>query len=100
MKPTAYLVNVARGELLDQSALITALREGWIAGAALDVYDGEFTGPPPEELWQLPNVLITPHTSGGTDVAVAKGLELFCENLRRYLAGQALLNVIDWQRGY
>jgi glyoxylate/hydroxypyruvate reductase len=100
MKPTAYLVNVARGELLDQPALVTALREGWIAGAALDVYDGEFTGPPPEELWQLPNVLITPHTSGGTDVAVAKGLELFCENLRRYLAGQALLNVIDWQRGY
>jgi phosphoglycerate dehydrogenase-like enzyme len=80
--------------------LVAALREGRIAGAALDVYDGEFTGPPPEELWQFPNVLITPHTSGGTDVSLAKGLEVFCENLRRYLAGQALLNVIDWQRGY
>lgn len=100
MKATAYLINVARGELIDQPALITALREGWIAGAALDVYDGEFTGPPPQELWQFPNVLITPHTSGGTDVSLAKGLEVFCENLRRYLAGQALLNVIDWQRGY
>src|SRR5262245_18446366 len=100
MKATAYLINVARGELIDQPVLVAALREGWLAGAALDVYVGEFTGPPPEELWQFPNVLITPHTSGGTDVSLAKGLEVFCENLRRYLAGQALLNVIDWQRGY
>jgi phosphoglycerate dehydrogenase-like enzyme len=100
MKATAYLINIARGELVDQSALITALRQQWIAGAALDVYDGEFTGPPPEELWQLPNVLITPHTSVGTDVSYAKGSELFCENLRRYLEGEPLLNVIDWGRGY
>jgi phosphoglycerate dehydrogenase-like enzyme len=100
MKATAYLINVARGELIDQPALVTALREGWIAGAALDVYDGEFTGPPPEELWQFPNVLITPHTSVGTDVSHAKGLEVFCENLRRYLKGEPLLNVIDWKRGY
>jgi len=100
MKPTAYLINVARGELLDQTALIAALREGHIAGAALDVYDGEFTGPPPEELWQLPNVVITPHTSVGTDFSQAKGMDVFCENLRRYLKGEPLLNVIDWQRGY
>jgi phosphoglycerate dehydrogenase-like enzyme len=100
MKASAYLINVARGELIDQSALITALRQGWIAGAALDVYDGEFTGPPPAELWELPNVLITPHTSVGTDVQQARGTELFCENLRRYLTGQPLVNVIDWQRGY
>jgi phosphoglycerate dehydrogenase-like enzyme len=76
MKASAYLINVARGELIDQPALITALRQGWIAGAALDVYDGEFTSPPPTELWQLPNVLITPHT------------------------GEPLVNMIDWQRGY
>jgi phosphoglycerate dehydrogenase-like enzyme len=100
MKATAYLINVARGELIDHPALVTALREGWIAGAALDVYDGEFTGPPPEELWQFPNVLITPHTSVGTDVSHAKGMEVFCENLRRYLKGEPLLNVIDWERGY
>jgi len=100
MKASAYLINVARGELIDQSALITALRQGWIAGAALDVYDGEFTGPPPAELWELPNVLITPHTSVGTDVQQARGTELFCENLQRYLKGQPLVNVIDWQRGY
>ncbi len=54
MKTTAYLINVARGELIDQPALVRALREGWIAGAALDVYAGEFTGPPPSELWQRP----------------------------------------------
>ena len=66
----------------------------------MDVYDGEFTGPPPEELWALPNVLITPHTSVGTDVQQARGIELFCENLRRYLTGEPLANVIDWERGY
>jgi phosphoglycerate dehydrogenase-like enzyme len=100
MKTSAYLINVARGELIDQPALITALRQGWISGAALDVYEGEFTGPPPEELWQLPNVLITPHTSVGTDVQQARGIELFCENLQRYLKGEPLENVIDWERGY
>jgi len=100
MKSTAYLINVARGELIDQPALITALQEGGIAGAALDVYEGEFTGPPPEALWTLPNVIITPHTSVGTDVQQAYGIDLFCENLRRYLKGEPLLNVIDWERGY
>jgi phosphoglycerate dehydrogenase-like enzyme len=100
MKKSAYLINVARGEEIDQSALIEALRERRIAGAALDVYAGEFTGPPPEALWQLPNVIVTPHTSVGTDVQQARGVELFCENLRRYLKGEPLLNVLDWQRGY
>jgi phosphoglycerate dehydrogenase-like enzyme len=100
MKSSAYLINVARGELVDQQALIAGLRSGWLAGAALDVYEGEFAGPPPEELWQLPNVLITPHTSAGTDIQHARGTELFCENLRRYLRGEPLLNVIDWERGY
>ena len=100
MKPSAYLINVARGELVDQSALVTALREGWIAGVGLDVYTGEFSGPPPAELWQLPNIVVTPHTSGGTDVQQARGIELFCENLQRYINGQSLLNVLDWERGY
>ena len=100
MKKTAYLLNVARGELIDQPALITALQEGWIAGAALDVYEGEFTGPPPEALWTLPNVIVTPHTSVGTDIQHARGIELFCDNLRRYLNGEPLENVIDWERGY
>ena len=88
MKASAYLINVARGELIDQPALITALREGLDRWCVLDVYTEEFTGPPPTELWELPNVLITPHTSVGTDVPHARGTELFCENLRRYLTGQ------------
>lgn len=100
MKPTAYLINVARGDLIDQPALVTALQREQIAGAVLDVYTDEFTGPPPDELWQLANVVITPHTSVGTDVSHAKGMELFCENLRRYLRKQPLLNVIEWERGY
>jgi D-2-hydroxyacid dehydrogenase (NADP+) len=100
MRPSAFLINVARGEVIEQMALLRALREGWIAGAALDVYEGEFSGPPPAELWALPNVLITPHTSAGTDAQHAKGIEVFCENLRRYLCSEPLLNVIDWQRGY
>lgn len=100
MKPTTYLINVARGDLIDQPALVTALRREQIAGAILDVYTDEFTGPPPDDLWQLPNVVITPHTSVGTDVSHAKGMELFCDNLRRYLCKESLVNVIDWERGY
>lgn len=100
MKPAAYLINVARGDLVDQQALVTALRREQIAGAVLDVYTDEFTGPPPDELWQLPNVVITPHTSVGTDISHARGTELFCDNLRRYLRHEPLLNVIDWDRGY
>src|SRR5438477_362959 len=57
MKSSTYLINVARGELIDQQALIRELQKSGIAGAALDVYEGEFAGPPPAELWQLPNVL-------------------------------------------
>lgn len=71
-----------------------------VLGAVLDVYTEEFTGPPPEELWRLPNVLITPHTSVGTDVSHARGTALFCQNPRRSLNGDPLLNVIDWARGY
>ena len=100
MKPSACLVNIARGELIDQPALVRALEDGEIAAAALDVYVDEFSGPPPEALWRLPNVLITPHTSVSTDVQHARGLELFCDNLRRYVQGQPLHNVLDWERGY
>ena len=64
---------MARGEIIEQAALTQALQAGWIAGAGLDVYTGEFTGPPPEELWQLPNVVITPHTSGGTGCPAGQG---------------------------
>lgn len=100
MKPTAYLINTARGELIDEDALVRALREGWIAGATLDVYAGEFQKPPRNDFWELPNLILTPHVSGGTDVPTNELAELFYENLTRFVSGCELLNVIDWERGY
>ena len=100
LKQGAVLVNVARGEIVDEDALAGALARNQLRGAMLDVYVGEFERPPPARLWSDPRVLITPHTSGATDVAHHGGVELFCENLRCYLDGRPLRNVVDWQRGY
>jgi phosphoglycerate dehydrogenase-like enzyme len=100
MKPGTVLVNIARGEIIDEAALIQALAEEKLRGVALDVYDGEFERPPDARLWQNARVMITPHVSAVTDVSEHGGLKLFCENLTRYLEGRALENVIDWQRGY
>jgi D-2-hydroxyacid dehydrogenase (NADP+) len=99
MKPTACIVNIARGPVIDQEALIRALREGTIAGAALDVTDPEPL-PPESPLWDLPNVILTPHISGGIDRYVARAVEMFIQNLRRYIAGEALENVVSAQLGY
>jgi phosphoglycerate dehydrogenase-like enzyme len=100
MRQGSVLVNVARGEIVDEEALAEALERGHLRGAALDVYDGEFEHPPPERLWAKSNVLITPHVSGGSDEDRHRAIELFCDNLRAYLDGRPLRNVIDWQRGY
>jgi phosphoglycerate dehydrogenase-like enzyme len=100
MKRGAVLVNVARGEIIDEDALRDALKREHLRGAALDVYVGEFERMPPADLWSDPRVLITPHTSGGADETRHGGIDLFCENLRAYLDGRPLTNVIDWQRGY
>ncbi len=100
MKSTAYLINLARGEVVDESALIEALRQGTIAGAALDVHEKEFEGPPRPELMSLPNVILTPHVSGNTDVRMHQGIDLFCQNMIRFLSGQELVNLVDWERGY
>lgn len=99
MKPTASLVNIARGPVVVEAALIQALREGWIAGAALDVFDQE---PLPAEspLWDLENVILSPHISGGTEIYNLRAVTIFCENLRSYLDGQPLCNVVDPERGY
>lgn len=93
MKPTAYLINVTRGEIIDEAALLRALREGWLAGAALDVFAQE---PLPAEhpFWGLPNLLVSPHTSGTSERRDERLAELFAENLRRYLAGEPLLSVV------
>ncbi len=99
MKPGAVIVNIARGAIIDERALVRALKEGWIAGAALDVFEREPL-PAESELWGLRNVLLTPHISGGTPRYMERAVDLFCENLRRYLAGEPLRNVVDVTRGY
>ncbi len=99
MKPGAYLVNISRGEVCDEAALVHALKEKWIAGAGLDV----FTQEPLSEkspLWTLPNVILTPHIAGYSPNYEQRAVDIFCENLRRYVAGQPLLNVVDKTAGY
>jgi phosphoglycerate dehydrogenase-like enzyme len=100
MKPGTTLVNIARGEIIDEEALLRALTSGKLRGVALDVYDGEFERPPDPRLWAHERVVITPHVSAATDVSEHGGLNLFCENLARYFEKLPLENVIDWQRGY
>jgi D-2-hydroxyacid dehydrogenase (NADP+) len=100
MKPGALLLNVARGELIDEVALAAALRSGHLGGFAADVYEGEFDHAPPAELLAFANVLLTPHTSGQTEHPTTGALDVFRENLRRCLAGEPLLNLVDWERGY
>ncbi len=99
MKPTSVIINIARGAVIDEEALVRALKEHWIAGAALDVFEREPL-PPESELWGMENVIVTPHISGGTPHYMERAVDLFCENLRRYLAGQPLLNAVDAHRGY
>lgn len=102
MKPGAVLINVARGEEVDEDALLEAVTAGRIRGAVLDVYAGELAGRPPRpELTGLPQILLTPHISGNGETNTAGPLRtLFADNLRRYLDGQPLRNVVDRARGY
>jgi glyoxylate/hydroxypyruvate reductase A len=100
MKQGSVLVNVARGEIVDEQALADALAEGKLRGVVLDVYVGEFQHTPPPVLWQDPRVLITPHMSGNSDDNRHGAIDVFCDNLRAWLDGAPLRNVIDWERGY
>jgi phosphoglycerate dehydrogenase-like enzyme len=102
MKPGAVLINIARGEEVDEDALIAAVTAGRIRGAVLDVYDGELAGRPPRaELLDLPQILLTPHISARGDPGLAGPIRrLFAENLRRFLDDRPLLNVVDRDRGY
>jgi D-2-hydroxyacid dehydrogenase (NADP+) len=99
MKRTSYLINVARGTLIDEPALIAALEARLIAGAALDVTVKE---PLPAEspLWKLDNAFITPHVSGATENTWEREEELIAENLKRWFSGRGLLNIVDLARGY
>jgi phosphoglycerate dehydrogenase-like enzyme len=102
LKPGAVLINVARGEEVNEDALIETLVRGDLRGAVLDVYDGELAGRPPRpELLELPQVLLTPHISGRGDPSTWDPIRrLFADNLRRFISGEPLLNVVDRQRGY
>lgn len=99
MKPTSYIIDISRGGIIDHAALIPALKEERIAGAALDVFPEE---PLPEDspLWELPNVIITPHIAGITPYYDERAVEMFSANLQRYLANKPLFNQIDMNLGY
>ncbi|OLC29391.1 MAG: hypothetical protein AUH31_07115 [Armatimonadetes bacterium 13_1_40CM_64_14] len=99
MRPGAVLINVARGAVVDEAALIAALRDGHLGGAALDVLSME---PPAADnpLWSMPNVLISPHSASTVESENNRLTDLFCENLVRYMRGEALLNVFDRKRLY
>lgn len=99
MKAGACLINVGRGPLVDETALAAALRSKEISGAALDVFPKEPLAAD-SPLWDLPNLLITPHTAALTEKLWERHYELFSDNLRRYLSGQALLAVVDKSKGY
>lgn len=99
MKPSTFFVNVGRGGTVNEKDLVRALKKGWIAGAGLDVFEEE---PLPDDspLWQLDNVILTPHISGFTPEYDERAADLFAENLRRYLRGKPLLNLVDRETGY
>ena len=99
MKPGAYLINVARGAVVDEGALVRALEERWIAGAGLDVFVKEPL-PPESRFYELPNVIFSPHISGDMPDYEWRATDIFCENLSRYLAGEPFLHEVDKQKGY
>ena len=99
MRPTARIINIGRGALIDEEAMIRALKEKRIAGAGLDVTEREPL-PPDSPLWDFDNVILSPHVSGGMEDYMLRAAELFADNLRRYLAGKKLLNVVNRKRGY
>ncbi|HPH96637.1 MAG TPA: D-2-hydroxyacid dehydrogenase [Anaerolineaceae bacterium] len=99
MKPTAFLVDLSRGKVVNHEALIQALQDHKLAGAALDVFPEEPL-PPTSPLWHLPNVIITPHISGISPNYNDRAVDLFAENLNRYLVNVPLYNQFDLQKGY
>jgi phosphoglycerate dehydrogenase-like enzyme len=98
-KPGAILVNVTRGEVVIDEALVRALESGRLGGAALDVTPIEPL-PADHPLWSFENVVMTPHTAGASQHRARRNLERFCENLRRYRAGEELIGVVDKQAGF
>jgi len=99
MKPEAIVINIGRGRIIREAALVRALQERWIGGACLDVFEREPL-PADSPLWAMENVILTPHVSGGWPGYLDAAVPLFCENLARYLRGAPLLNLVDRSRGY
>lgn len=99
MKPNVYIINIARGQIIDTEALLAALHAGTIGGAALDALPEEPL-PPEHPLWQAPNVWITPHISWSSPHTNERAISYFYENVRRFVVGEPLLNVVDKQAGY
>ena len=99
MKSGAWVINVARGELVDEHALARAVRNGRIGGAVLDTFREEPL-PPTSPLYDLPNVILTPHTAWSSTRVLDRSVDLFCDNVRRYAAGEPLVNVVDPTAGY
>jgi phosphoglycerate dehydrogenase-like enzyme len=99
VKPGAWLINVARGRLIDERALLRALRDGHLGGAVLDTFRDEPL-PPMSSFYDQPNVIVTPHTAWSSGRVLDRSVELFCDNLRRFAGGEPLLNVVDPDAGY
>jgi phosphoglycerate dehydrogenase-like enzyme len=99
LRPDAYVINVSRGPIVKTDDLLAAIQSGKVAGTGLDVTDPEPL-PADHPLWKQPNVLITPHKAGRSQLTVERETKLFLENLRRYVAGLPMLNVVDKQKGY
>lgn len=99
MREDAWLINIARGRLIDELALRRALESGWIGGAVLDVF-GEEPLSPESPLYRTPNLIITPHTSWASDRVIERSIDLFVDNLRRDRAGERLRNLVDLEAGY
>ena len=99
MKPSAYFINIARGAVVQQDDLVTALKQGLIKGAGLDVFDHEplsETSP----LWDMPNVIITPHLAALSPNYMDRAIKLFADNLSRFIQHKEMLNIIDKEKGY
>jgi phosphoglycerate dehydrogenase-like enzyme len=99
MKPSAYLINVTRGGIIDEPALVDALKAGQIAGAGLDVTEKEPLSPD-SPLWDAPNIILTPHRAGASQHRPRKIFEFFLQNMNRYINGEKPVNVIDKRKGY
>jgi phosphoglycerate dehydrogenase-like enzyme len=99
MKPSAYWICISRGGIADDDALLKALREGWIAGAGVDAHAVEPL-PPDSPFWAMPNVIVTPHNGATTPATSQRGVDIFVANLKRFVAGEPLFNVVDKAAGY